>query len=76
MHGYLAMAYETLEGVLCFVIIFLLFLNKNVLSLNMFFVVIYKVKFYLFSKILFLQILKNNGIGFLSIFCFLMVHFF
>ena len=58
-----------------FVIIFSLFLNKIVFSLDLLSVAIYGMKFYLFSQVLFSQTLKNNGIGFWLIFCFLMVHF-
>ena len=69
------MTHETCEGVLGFVIIFSLFLNKNVFILDMLLAAIYGVKFYSLSYVLLLQILKNNEIDFQSIFCFLVVHF-
>ena len=71
-----AVACGMYEGILGFVIVFSLFLNKNVFVLCLLLVLIYEVKFYSFSKaVLFPRILKNNGIGFQLVFCFLIVHF-
>jgi hypothetical protein len=69
------LASETLKGVLGFVIIFLLFLNKNILSLYLVLVAIYRMKFYSFYYILFLRILKNSRIGFRSVFLFSYYYF-
>jgi hypothetical protein len=44
-------------------------------SLYLLLVVIYRVKFYLLSYVLFSQILKNNGIDFRTAYCFLMILF-
>jgi hypothetical protein len=53
-----------------FSIVFSLFLNKNIFSLNRLLVAIYGVNFYSFSRIF-----KNNRISFQSVFCFLIILF-
>jgi hypothetical protein len=57
--------------------IFVLFLkeSKNVLSLDLLLVVIYGMKFNSFSWVSFGRILKNNRIGFQSVFSFLINDF-
>jgi hypothetical protein len=53
VHGWSAMARETRETVLGFVIVFSLFLNNNIFFLYMLLVAIYGVKLYSFFKVLF-----------------------
>jgi hypothetical protein len=57
---------------ICWVLLlyFCCFLKKNAFSVYMLSIAMYEVKSYLFSRIL-----KNNGIGFWLIFCFLCVIF-